>query len=121
MAKLPNADEAIVPELKVTHYLLSLTSKQGKGKARFFMAFGFTIEEWQTLAEALQHHARTHEVASMREITYGILYSVEGALLSPDGRNPQVRSVWKIVSGETVPSLVTAYPLSERDNTDETI
>lgn len=120
MAKLPNADRAIIPETKLTRYLLDLTSKEGKTKARFFIAFGFTRDAWEVFATALKQHALAHEVASTRETPFGIHYNVEGELQTPDARNPQVRSVWKIERGETVPALVTAYPLDERQ-TDATL
>lgn len=115
MSQLPNADQAVVPELKIKRYLLDLTSKHGKAKAVFFMGFGFTLAEWETLAAALKQHAATHEVASIRTTAYGVNYTVEGALVTPDDRNPQVRSVWKIDTGATFPSLVTAYPLDPKD------
>lgn len=120
MGKLPNGDRAIVPEAKITRYLLDLTSKEGKAKARFFIAFGFTRDAWEMLAEALKQHALAHAVASTRKTAYGIHYNVEGELQTPDARNHQVRSVWKIGMGETVPALVTAYPLDERQ-TDATL
>ena len=113
MAKLPNADQARIPEAKITRYLLSLTSRGGRAKARFFTAFGFTIEGWEALAEALRQHALSHEVAGTRETAYGVHYRVEGPLETPDGRNPGVRSVWKIERDDTIPGLITAYPLKE--------
>jgi hypothetical protein len=36
---------------------------------------------------------------------------IEGALQSPDERNPEIRSVWIIENDDDVPKLVTAYPL----------
>ena len=116
MIKLPNGDRAIVPEAKITRYLLDLTSKRGQPKAQFFIAFGFTMEAWELLATALRQHALAHDIASTRETSYGVHYSIEGELQTPDQRNPQVRSVWKIEKGETVPALVTAYPLDERQS-----
>ena len=47
------------------------------------------------------------------EIPFGTGYTVEGALLAPDGRTLRVRVVWFIEIGEAVPRLVTAYPLKE--------
>ena len=111
MSKLPNSDKAIVPETKITRYLLDLSSKHGKSKAKFFLAFGFTIDRWEELAIALKQHAIRYDVASTRETLYGIHYNIEGALETPDERNPQIQSVWKIEEAETVPTLVTAYPL----------
>lgn len=110
MAKLPNGDQAIVPEAKITRYLLDLTSKQGRPKAQFFIAFGFTMEAWQDLAAALKRHAQTHDITSTRETPYGTHYVITGALLTPDGRNPSIKTVWKILGDEQIPSFVTAYP-----------
>ena len=46
-----------------------------------------------------------------REVTeLGTKYVVEGPLVSPEGRNPGVRSVWVIDPGEQRPRFVTAYP-----------
>ena len=65
------------------------------------------------LAEALRTHGRTKRVVSIVESTYGTRYIVEGELVSPDGRNPQIRTVW-IVEKETAElRLITAYPLQE--------
>lgn len=117
MSDLPNAERAIVPELKITRYLLDLTSKHGKSKAQFFLAFGFTIDAWEVMAAALKQHAQAHPVASTRETPYGLHYSIEGQINTPDGRNPQVRTVWKIETGEFIPSFVTAYPLQGKEGT----
>jgi len=109
--KLPHLEQAVIPEAKITRYLLDLTSPKGKSKAVFFRAFGFTIEAWEALAQAFRRHAHTHEVASTEADEYGIRYAVEGALVTPDGRNPQVRVVWMIRHDETAPTLISAYPL----------
>lgn len=42
---------------------------------------------------------------------FGTSYTVEGALLAPDGRMPRVRIVWFVGNDEAAPRLVTAYPL----------
>jgi hypothetical protein len=62
--KLPNAQSAIVPERKVTHYLLNPAHVAGGSKARFFLRFGFAAAEWRQLAEALLRHARENEVTA---------------------------------------------------------
>jgi Domain of unknown function (DUF6883) len=36
-----------------------------------------------------------------------------GSMVSPDGRNPLMRTVWILEKGEDAPRLVTAYPLQE--------
>jgi hypothetical protein len=111
--KLPYLENAVVPEAKITKYLLNLGSENGKAKARFFLAFGFTIEAWEVMAEALRQHAVDHEVTKVEtRPPFGIHYVIEGAINTPDERNPDVRVVWIIDDGDEIPRLVSAYPLS---------
>lgn len=109
--KLPNVAQSIVPERKIREYLLSLAHRDGRSKAVFFLRFGFSIEDWQVLAEALHRHATDNEVVEREDTPFGTSYAVEGPLPAPDGRSPQVRVVRFVEDGESVPRLVTAYPL----------
>ena len=109
--KLPNAQSATVPERKVTHYLLNPAHPAGGSKAAFFLRFGFTVAEWQRLAEALLQHAREHAVVETEETPHGIRYMVDGGLVAPDGTRLNVRSAWYINPGGDAPRFVSAYPL----------
>ena len=109
--KLPNAHLAVVEEKKIVEYLLNDSHRFGASKARFFVAFGFTVAAWRVLAEALREHARVGEVASTTETGFGPRHEVDGPLTAPDGRRPRVRTVWQIDVGEVAPRLITAYPL----------
>jgi hypothetical protein len=111
---LPNAARAIVPERKVKGYLLSEAHPDGRGKARFFAAHGFSAESWQVLADALERHAAAHPVSDEEVTSFGMRYVVDGKLQAPDGRAPRVRSVWFIDVASDVPRLVTAYPSPRR-------
>ncbi|MBA3822943.1 MAG: hypothetical protein H0X24_03435 [Ktedonobacterales bacterium] len=108
--KLPEYASAIVPEQKIVGYLLSFSHPDGRGKALFFSRFGFVVAQWQVLADALRHHAAAHDVVASDQTPFGTRYVIEGAIVSPDGRNPSLRTVWFIAIGETIPRLVTAYP-----------
>ena len=109
--KLPNAENATVPEKKVTHYLLNPAHPVGGGKAEFFLSFGFTAAEWQFLAWALLRHARENEVAATEETAHGNRYVVDGPLTAPDGSYLNIRSAWYIDPGSDAPRFVTAHPL----------
>ena len=56
--KLPNVEQAEVPQEKITGYLLSNTHRDGKHKAAFFLSFGFKPKAWQRLTQALRDHAQ---------------------------------------------------------------
>ncbi len=110
--KLPHLENAYVPEAKIVKYLLNLEHRQGgKDKAAFFMRFGFKIEAWEVLARALLAHAAAYDVASTMTLPDRVHYVIEGEIISPDGRNPQIRSVWVIETDSTAPRFVSAYPL----------
>ena len=109
--QLPDAANALVEEAEITEYLLSETHPDGQNKAEFFRRFGFGRKRWQILAEALRRHGATHAVTGTVESAYGTRYVVDGSLETPDGRHPQVRTVWIVDTGESRPRLVTSYPL----------
>lgn len=91
--KLPHADDLLVDREKVTQYLLSPTHPDGSAKAKFFSRFGFRLEEWQGLVEALRKQGASYPVVKTVESSYGTRYAVDGPLESPDRRNPMVRTV----------------------------
>jgi len=111
MWKLPNADQAVVGRRKVTDYLLSSRHPEGRSKAAFFSGFGFRTTRWRAFAEALRSHGGNGTVTGLTESAYGARYNVDGAIETPDGRNPRVRTVWIIETGDDKPRLVTAHPL----------
>jgi hypothetical protein len=110
MAKLPNADRAIIETGKLTNYLLSPTHPDGAAKAGFFVSFGFSLSAWQVLRDALIQHAVDHDVVSSRPTVFGRVFEVRGCLQTPDGRNPMVLVVWIVRNGSDQPRLVTAVP-----------
>ena len=46
------------------------------------------------------------------ETPFGQKFVVEGPLGTPDSRDPAVRAVWFIETGESQPRFVTAYPVA---------
>jgi len=109
--KLPNVDQAEISAEKLTGYLLSATHRDGKHKAAFFTRFGFKPEAYQQLKQALLEHAHRHDVVKQEPSPFGIRFVVEGPMPAPNGRAPNVRTVWFVETGHGTPRFVTAYPL----------
>ena len=107
---MPSSESLLVEPRKLAEYLLSPISPQGRYKAAFFQRFGYTAENIEAFAEALKEHGQTQQVARIIDTQYGRRYNVDGALRTPDGRNPQIRTVWQIEPGSTSPRLITAFP-----------
>ena len=114
--KLPNSDNAYVPDEKITAYLLNNEHPKGQGKAKFFIRFGFSMAQWKQLADALLTHAQMYDIIKTERTPFGTRYVIEGELQTPIDRKPQVRVVWFIENDRTQPRLVTAYPLEIEDD-----
>jgi len=108
--QLPNVYNAYVDDRKVRDYLLNPGHPQNNGKANFFQSFGFSQQHWLILRDALHFHPVTNPVAKISPNQYGTRYTVRCSLLSPDGRNPCITTIWVINALTTAPELVTAYP-----------
>jgi len=108
--KLPNIELAVVPEQKITRYLLNPAHPAGGGKASFFLRFGFTVPDWWRLAEALLLHARENEVVETEQTRHGRRFVVD-PLTAPDGTILNIRTAWYIHPDSDEPSFVTAHPL----------
>ncbi|MEE4211290.1 MAG: hypothetical protein V2I43_18730 [Parvularcula sp.] len=108
--QLPNIELAYVEQSKIVDYLLNTSKMPGAAKARFFMAFGFRLEHWEEMAEALKEHAKTNPVEATSESRFGIKFEIEGPIRTPDGRSPRIWTVWQIDKDRLAPRLITAYP-----------
>ena len=105
--ELPFLERLRVDEPKIIGYLLSHAN--GHGKAVFFAGFGFRVEAWQELADAIKAQARSNPVAMAVDSIYGTRYSVDGKLQTPSGRRPRVRTVWILESSSEVLHFITGH------------
>ena len=110
--RLRNAHLAFVEEHKVVDYLLNASHPDNGGKARFFGSLGFTIDQPESLIDALLAVARDGEVVESGHSEHGEKAIVEGWLRAQteQGGRRRVRTVWIIDAGKDMPRLVTAYP-----------
>jgi hypothetical protein len=109
MTFLPDAGNAMVEESKVVGYLLNAGHPKNGGKSVFFAAFGFAIDQWDLLRDALRRHPVANRVADTQQSPHGVKYAVRCFIETPDGRDPCITSIW-ITDGVGPPRLVTAYP-----------
>jgi hypothetical protein len=109
---LPNSACALVEEKKIVEYLLNLAHPDGASKAKFFLARGFAVAQWQSMCAALQTQGRDNLVTKVTPHSWGARYQVDCHCPTPDGMNPCVRSIWELPEANACPRLLTAYPLS---------
>ncbi len=101
--------DAVVTEAKVCDYLLAKFHADGSSKAKFFLARGFTPQDWRGMADALRTQGSENPVQRYESTPYGRKIMVRCHLVTPDGRDPCILTVWMEEDGKPI-KLVTAYP-----------
>lgn len=98
----------VVPE-KVTHYLLIQNSDKSRSRCKFFTSFGFDPKHPDLLLDAIFRHPETGVTTQIPTDEYGERWNVVGPILTPDGRNPIIRTGW-IKDTSDPPRFVSAIP-----------
>jgi hypothetical protein len=110
MSQLPRAANATMADAKITQYLLNTTHATGAAKAAFFGSFGFSLANWVELKKALLDHPLQNPVTDQTHNPFGHKFEVSCSLVTPDGRNPCIISIWTIEPSGPNPRFITAYP-----------
>lgn len=107
--KLPNAENAILPEPKFTKYLFDENSEKGYPKGRAFTdRLGYGTENWQKLQEALKNGASKYPAQYVDNNGYGDRYVQKMILYGEKGTPANVIVAWlKNIDGTT--KLTSAY------------
>lgn len=100
--------EIIVEPSKITEYLL--VWKTENDKSGFLKKLGYSIDDWQELAEEIKTVVRENEAIYSRPAPYGgEMYEVRGKL-----RGFGVVTIWLVKTSENTCRFVTLYPSSKR-------
>lgn len=85
-------EDLIIPDAKITQYLLVLKARNDK--SQFLAQAGFTHENPEVLKLAIQTQALATEAIKEKSNEYGTFYHVEGELIGVNGVNLSVVIVW---------------------------
>ena len=111
MDLLPNYAIAIIPDEKLTGYLLNPFHIVGKHKYRLFVKmFGITEYDHQLLKQSILENAGNFNCEILETNQFGTKYSVPMSLLIND-RVGIVNTIWIVKNLDTLPVFVTAIPL----------
>ena len=111
--KLPYRNNVIIPDKKLTDYLLSVIHPEGQSKARLLRSWGFNKSNNHELKGAFRKIVRTRKVVSSRpsDDRSGINYVIDGKIIIPIGGVRKIRTIWYIKHGSRKPRFITAIPL----------
>lgn len=110
MAKLPNADQAVIAPDKLRDYLPNPDHRRGASKVNLLLSLGYRTAEFQRLEADLRRQHLPADVASTFKTDYGMRYEIVAPLGGPNGRTVLFRSVWQIDTGTDYPRLITMVP-----------
>ena len=82
----------------------------GRWKAKFFRALGFNETNVNLLSDGFGKIAQSEDVVEVTSSPHGTKYVIEGSLLTPEGDQVYVKTVWIIDKDQDLPRFVTAYP-----------
>jgi hypothetical protein len=85
-------EDLIIPDTKITGYLL--VSKPRNDKSKFLGQAGFTKENPEALKSAIQTQALSTEAVEEKINEYGTFYQVEADLIGVNGTILTVITVW---------------------------
>jgi hypothetical protein len=109
--KLPNPEQAIIDEEKLSGYCLNPRHSDGQHKARVFQsALGMGIEDADELKTALLQAIKNTDTALDKRSPYGQKYQVDFLMIREE-KQATVRSVWMVRDDENFPRLVTCFVL----------
>ena len=115
--ELPGWEEAWIPELKLTDYVLSSTHEVGRHKARVFRSeLGIEREHWNFLHDQILDGFPEAQATFREETEFGFTWEVP---ILVTGRNEAERWVttgWIIEYRDPRPKLTTAYVRQSRLN-----
>jgi len=104
--------DCVIDDAKIRNYLLNIDHKDGGPKAKFFIAGGFSLDDPAPFVAALKQHFLENPPTTEKTDNFGgVRITIDAPMAVPDGRTPMVRTVWKIGEGQTLPRLISAYPI----------
>ena len=108
---MKNPEDVVIPDDKITRYLL--VQKARNDKSKFLAQAGFTSENPEALKAAIQLVAVVNEAVEDRNNEYGVFYQVVGTLVGINGVNLSVITVWLERKIDRRFQFVTLKPLRE--------
>lgn len=107
---LPAFDKAIIPDSKITGYVLNKNHPVGKNKAIAFVKYlGYTVEDKDQLVSDLRVGIGRYKCAIRAKTKYGQPYKVTMVIKGINGKYARVKTGWIINNGTAIPRLITAY------------
>lgn len=112
--KLP--ENVIIPDAKITQYLLVFREQDDKSK--FLAKGGFNLNNSEQLKSAIYQLIKTNEAIEDFTNEYGTFYQVTGELIGVNGQNLLVITIWLKRKVDNQIQFITLKPKKEKKSND---
>jgi hypothetical protein len=82
----------------------------GRFKSVFFVALGFSLDDWHVLRDLLLDLARTGDATHGQPSPFGQKFEIRATLTGPSGRQGAVVTIWMMSDDQDFAHFVTAFP-----------
>ena len=111
---LPKRKKAIIPDEKLTNYILNKEHETGGDKAIAFEKYlGYNKDNKELLVKEIRSGLEKYKTLPRKETIHGQPFGVNMRLRGANGQYAEVKTGWQIDKGKENPRLVTAY-ISEK-------
>ena len=100
--------DALIPDAKLSQYLLVFRARNDKSK--FLAQAGFSLQAPEQLRAAIRYLANENEAIPARTDQYGTFYEVAGDLRGPNGISLSVVTIWLEKRVENQFQFITLKP-----------
>ncbi len=100
-------EQAIIPQAKLTRYLLIKLAKNDK--SGYLAQAGYTIDNWQQLEQQLRQQLKLPAYFD-QQTQFGTIYKIEGVLQGLNGVNLEIATFWIIDKETQETRFVTLLP-----------
>jgi hypothetical protein len=102
------SQDAIIPEAKLTKYLLVWKPKDDK--SQFLAQAGYHLDNWQQLEKDLREQILPLDAVLVKQTEWGMSYNIIGSLTGPNGVTLQVITGWIVDFHPPETRFVTLIP-----------
>ncbi|NER01007.1 MAG: hypothetical protein F6K30_30670 [Cyanothece sp. SIO2G6] len=100
------SSEAVIPEAKLTQYLLIPLPKADKSK--FLAQAGYTLDNWQKLEEDLRTQVLSQLAELIETNRYGQKYCIRATITGENRVELPIKTIWMVTA--TTTRFVTLVP-----------
>jgi len=106
---LPNADNVIIPEIKLTKYALNAEEGDPNKAMAFKLALGYDLTNYRLLVKNIRINVKKFNAVEKPDLGYGKRFEVLITLTGANGKTANVLTAWIVDKNTSQTRLTSLY------------